>query len=389
MGRWTTNGFEAYSLGHYKEGLQQLFVDAFGTDFKLDDTLPQGVLIQRIAELFYNADMDSIEVMSQLNPNTSSGVWLDYIGNLRGIPRKEGSSQVASVQVLSNPASMPYTIPAGTIFLCGADGFATATNQVISSSPQTIVVTYTETGNSSASVGDTMTCDLTQINDLLITSLADGEPTETDADYKARLSVTYSVANNTMNWVEAKIAESPLVKTTGFGYNDSNATVNNRPPHTSEWMAVPRPGVDAGVFSAAVGEIIVNNKVPSSETTGNTTVVVRDLYGDQKTVKFTIPTEVPVEIDITIETPDTTGVLDTSRVLSEKQAAVDYVNALNIGKNVSMSRVLSNFVTDTGYNVTGYRIRAVGGSTWTSNADFIINDREYASLSLENINVGL
>ena len=389
MGRWTTNGFEAYSLGHYKEGLQQLFVDAFGTDFKLDDTLPQGVLIQRIAELFYNADMDSIEVMSQLNPNTSSGVWLDYIGNLRGIPRKEGSSQVASVQVLSNPSSMPYTIPAGTIFLCGTDGFATATNQVISSSPQTIVVTYTETGNSSASVGDTMTCDLTQINDLLITSLADGEPTETDADYKARLSVTYSVANNTMNWVEAKIAESPLVKTTGFGYNDSNATVNNRPPHTSEWMAVPRPGVDAGVFSAAVGEIIVNNKVPSSETTGNTTVVVRDLYGDQKTVKFTIPTEVPVEIDITIETPDTTGVLDTSRVLSEKQAAVDYVNALNIGKNVSMSRVLSNFVTDTGYNVTGYKIRAVGGSTWTSNADFIINDREYASLSLENINVGL
>ena len=389
MGRWTTNGFEAYSLGHYKEGLQQLFVDAFGTDFKLDDTLPQGVLIQRIAELFYNADMDSIEVMSQLNPNTSSGVWLDYIGNLRGIPRKEGSSQVASVQVLSNPSSMPYTIPAGTIFLCGTDGFATATNQVISSSPQTIVVTYTETGNSSASVGDTMTCDLTQINDLLITSLADGEPTETDADYKARLSVTYSVANNTMNWVEAKIAESPLVKTTGFGYNDSNATVNNRPPHTSEWMAVPRPGVDAGVFSAAVGEIIVNNKVPSSETTGNTTVVVRDLYGDQKTVKFTIPTEVPVEIDITIETPDTTGVLDTSRVLSEKQAAVDYVNALNIGKNVSMSRVLSNFVTDTGYNVPGYKIRAVGGSTWTSNADFIINDREYASLSLENINVGL
>lgn len=389
MGRWTTNGFNAYTLGFYKEQLQQLFVDAFGTDFKLDDTLPQGVLIQRIAELLYNADMDSVEVMSQLNPNTSSGVWLDYIGGLRGIPRKEGSSQVASVQVTSTPSSMPYTIPAGTMFFSGSDGFSTATNQIISSSPQTIVVTYTETGNSSVSVGDTMTCDLTQINDLLITSLADGEPTETDADYRARLSTTYSVANNTMNWVEAKIAESPLVKTTGFGYNDSNATVNYRPPHTSEWMAVPRPGVDEEVFKATVGEIIVNNKVPSSETYGNTTVTVRDLYGDQKQVNFTIPDEVPVEIEITIETPDTTGVLDTSRILSEKQAAVDYINSLNIGKNVSMSRVLSNFVTDTGYNVIGYRIKAVDGDTWTTNADFVIGDREYASLSLANISVGL
>ena len=81
--------------------------------------------------------------------------------------------------------------------------------------------------------------------------------------------------------------------------------------------------------------------------------------------------------------------MDTSRILSEKQAAVDYINALNIGKNVSMSRVLSNFVTDTGYNVIGYRIKAVDGDTWTTNADFVIGDREYASLSLANISVGL
>lgn len=389
MGRWTSNGFNAYSLAYYKEQLQKLFVAAFGTDFKLDDTLPQGVLIQRIAELLYNTDMDAVEVMSQLNPSTASGIWLDFIGGLRGAVRQQGSSQIATVQVLSQPASLPYTIPAGTIFNAGSDSFISKTAQVISASPQNIDLSYTESGNSSASVGDTLTCGIVQVTDLLIMSLADGEPSETDADYRDRLGITYSVANNTMDWVESKIAESPLVKTTGYGYNDTNATVNSRPPHTSEWMAVPVANADSSAFKNAVATIIVNNKVPSSETYGNTTVEVNDLFGTAKTVNFTIPDKADLEIQIKIVTPDDSGVLDTSKVPAEKDATMTYINGLSIGKNVSMSRVLANFVTDTGYNVVGYKIRKVGAESWTENADFVIGEREYASISLNNISVGL
>lgn len=389
MGRWTSNGFNAYSLAYYKEQLQKLFVAAFGTDFKLDDTLPQGVLIQRIAELLYNTDMDAVEVMSQLNPSTASGIWLDFIGGLRGAVRQQGSSQIATVQVLSQSASLPYTIPAGTIFNAGSDSFISKRAYVISSSPRNIDLSYTESGNSSASVGDTLTCGIVQVTDLLIMSLADGEPSETDADYRDRLGITYSVANNTMDWVESKIAESPLVKTTGYGYNDTNATVNSRPPHTSEWMAVPVANADSDTFKRAVATIIVDNKVPSSETYGNTSVEVNDLFGTAKTVKFTIPDKADLEIQIKIVTPDDSGVLDTSKVPAEKEATMTYINGLSIGKNVSMSRVLANFVTDTGYNVVGYKIRKVGATSWTENADFVIGEREYASISLSNISVGL
>lgn len=389
MGRWTSNGFNAYSLAYYKEQLQKLFVAAFGTDFKLDDTLPQGVLIQRIAELLYNTDMDAVEVMSQLNPSTASGIWLDFIGGLRGAVRQQGSPQIATVQVLSQSASLPYTIPAGTIFNTGADSFILKSAQVISASPQNIDLSYTEPGNSSASAGDTLTCGIVQVTDLLIMSLADGEPSETDADYRDRLGVTYSVANNTMEWVESKIAESPLVKTTGYGYNDTNATINSRPPHTSEWMAAPVANADSESFNRAVATIIVNNKVPSSETYGNTSVVVTDLFGTEKTVKFTVPSKADLEIQIKIVTPDDSGVLDTSRVQTEKEATASYINGLSIGKNVSMSRVLANFVTDPGYNVVGYKIRKIGARSWTENADFIIGEREYASISLNNISVGL
>lgn len=388
MGRWTTQGFQAYTLGYYKEQLQKLFVEAFGEQFLLDDTLPQGVLIQRLAELLYNTDMDGVDVMSMLNLNTTSGVWLDIIGGLRGIPRLNGSPQLATIQITSNPSQLPYTIPTNTAFESNGNVFLSGANQIIQNQSQTIVVTYSQEGNSTLNVGDLMTCPVTQITNIEVIGLADGQPNETDADYRARLNSTYNVANNTMQWVEMKIAESPLVRTTGFGYNDSNETVNSRPPHTSEWMAVPKEGVDSTMFAQAIGEIIVNNKVPSSQTYGNTTATVQDLYGSQKEVSFTIPTKIDVQISFAIETPTSTGILDLENVPAQKEKIASYINNLKIGEDISMSKVLSFVVGDPGYDVTSYSIKRVGSEDWVTNANFVLGDREYASCNIANISIG-
>ena len=61
MGKWTNAGFIANTLDYYKTEIQKVFVAAFGEDFLLDDSLPQGVLITRLAELFYNADLVGVE----------------------------------------------------------------------------------------------------------------------------------------------------------------------------------------------------------------------------------------------------------------------------------------------------------------------------------------
>ena len=105
MGTWTAQGFEAKTLSYYKSAIQQVFVEAFGNDFALDDTLPQGVLIQRLAELFYGMDMDGIEAFSRLNLNTMTGLFLDMIGNFRGIPRIFPNTR--RVQSRSNAALRP------------------------------------------------------------------------------------------------------------------------------------------------------------------------------------------------------------------------------------------------------------------------------------------
>lgn len=388
MGKWTPQGFQAYTLSYYKEQLQKLFVDAFGDRFQLDDTLPQGVLIQRLAELLYNADMDNVDVMSTLNLNTTTGIWLDLVGALRGIPRLSGSSQMATIRLTSNSSQLPYTIPTNTAFESNGNVFFSGQSQIIRNQQQTIVVTYSEDGNSDIVVGDTMTCPVTQVTNIEVIGLADGQPKETDADYRSRLNSTYSVANNTMRWVEMKIAESPLVRTTGFGYNDSNATVNSRPPHTSEWMAVPKEGVDSTMFANTVAEIIVNNKVPSSQTYGNTTTTVQDLYGYQKEVSFTIPTKADIQIAIAIETPTSTGVLDLTNVPDQKEKIAAYINNLKIGEDIAMSKILAFVVGDPGYDVMSCSIKKTGDASWVTNGNFVLGDREYASCNIANISIG-
>lgn len=388
MGRWTDSGFNAYTLGFYKEALQRLFVEAYGPTFKLDDDLPQGVIIQRIAELLYNTDMDAIDVQANLNINTASGIWLDLIGGLRGVPRLLGSPQLATISVTSLPGSGSYTIPSNTEFTSGSEVFVSTSSVIISTSPQTMTVSYSSNGNSSLSVGDTMSCDVVQITNIEVISFTNGQDTESDADYRQRLLTTYTIGNNTMQWVQSKIAESPLVKTTGFGYNDSSSTTDSRPPHTSEWMAVPKAGVDLTTFKQEVGTIIINNKTPSAETYGNTTVTVQDLYGSNKTVKFTIPDKIDLEVKIEIETPYDTGILDVGNVPTQCRDIAAYINSLKIGNDVVMSKVLAFVVGDSGYDVISYKIREVGDDDWVENANFVIGDREYASIDIENITIG-
>lgn len=361
MGIWVDQGFVANSLAKYKEDLQKLFIAAFGDDFLLDDTLPQGILIQRLAELFYNTDMDGVEGFTRMNPNTASGVFLDLIGNIRGMPRGLGTPQTATVKITGNASSfMPYTIPQGHAFtLVGGDGtFVAVAGKTISTATATLELEYTESGNSVAAIGGKMqTTGFAQIQDIEIISLADGEDRESDLEYRTRLRTTYPVANNTIAYVEQKLLELQLTKNVGHNYNDTAETVDTLPPYTTEWMAVPKAGVDMDLFKAKVATAILNNKVPGSPTAGNTSVDVADIFGTVKTVKFTIPTEVKMQIAVQVGTPEATGFIDLSAVPEITRTIVQYVNSLGIGDDVSYSRCLAPLTADQNFDVLSFKMR--------------------------------
>lgn len=380
MGHWSDQGFIANPLSYYKSEIQQIFVDAFGSDFDLNDNLPQGVLIQRLAELFYGIDMDGIEAFSRLNLNTMGGLFLDVVGNLRGITRRLGTPQTGVVSITCKAENfIPFSFPEGTVFTVveTGDTFVTTGLTTLSSNVASIEVAYSEDGNSSAIIGNTMTVEgYPQVQNIEIVSLFDGTDRESDISYRSRLQKEYPAAVGTMEYVTNKIRALASVKAVGFLYNDTDTTVDTIPAYCTEWIVAPKAEVRAdalGVMKADVASVIINSKVPGSPTYGNTSVVTQDVFGTQKTVNFTIAEEIPIEISVTVGTPEATGVFDLSGISEIKIAVGDYVNNLDIGKDVSYSRCIAPFAASEGFDVLSFKMRTVNGIIGVDTKTYIRN----------------
>lgn len=393
MGHWTEQGFVAQPLSYYKSVIQQVFIEAFGENFDLNDNLPQGVLIQRLAELFYGMDMDGVEAFARLNVNTMGGLFLDVVGNWRGIPRILGRPQTGYATITCNPSNfVPFTLPEGTVLTVTETGDQFIVSQAVTfvSNTANALIEYSENGNSSAIVGNTMSVEsYTQIQNIEIISLFDGTGNESDISYRTRIQKEYPAAANTIEFVMNLLRAMPEVRDVGCLYNDTAETVGNLAPYSTEWIVAPTVDVQPesiDAFKEAVAKIIIDNKVPGSPTDGNTTVSnIPDMYGTPKTVKFSMAEEVPVEIEVIVTTPETTGILDLGGVAAIKTAVMNYINTLGIGKDVSYSRCIAPFAADTGFDVVSYKVKAVGSDTWSENVNFFIDNRQYATITADNI----
>ena len=370
MGKWTDQGFVANPLSYYKSAIQQVFIEAFGSDFDLNDNLPQGVLIQRLAELFYGMDMDGVEAFARLNLNTMGGLFLDVVGSLRGINRLLGTPQ-AGVATFTCKAEgfNPFSLTEGTVLTVTETGdqFVVARLTTLETSVVNVEIEYSQSGNSSAIVGNTMTIEgYPQILNIEIISLFDGTEKESDLSYRSRLQREYPASVGTIEYVNNMIRNIPSVKAVGCLYNDTSSTVDIIPAYCTEWIVAPKPEMNVdglGLFEENVATAIVNNKVPGSPTFGNTTVVTHDIFGSQKSVNFTIAFEVPVEISVTVSTPEETGVFDLSDLDTIKTTIATYINNLDIGKDVSFSRCVAPFAASTGFDVISFKMREVSQLT--------------------------
>lgn len=390
MGTWTSQGFTAKSVEYYKTQLEQAFTTAFGNDFLLDPTTPQGVLIQELAELFYNADMDGIEVMNRMNLNTASGLFLDFIGSMRGVGRLIGTPATLTVTITSNPNTLPFTIPQGQTFALngGTEVFTVNNNVNITSASQSVPLYGTASGETSAQVDDLLSTNISNITNITVTAVSQGTDEESDIDYRNRLRQRYTAAQGTVEFVVNKLAELPSVKTVGVNYNDTGSTVDTIPAHATEFMAVPKDGFDLTAFKVAVAEVILNNKAPGAPTFGNTTEEVSDVFGVQKEVQFTIPEKKVLSIQVGVTTPEN-GVLNLTNKQAIITAIATYINSLPIGKDVSYSRCMAPLTADTGFDVSSFKIKASGDADWTENTNYTIGNRAYASITEASIQIGV
>lgn len=387
MGQWTNRGFVASSIEDYKAQIQSVFTKAFGSDFIVDDdTLPQGILIQELAEIMANADADSVEVLTQLNPNTMSGIWLDFVAFARGLSRKAGTPQTATVSVVSNPASLPFVIPVGQVFTCNETGeqFKSSESKTITTANSSIQIGYDGEGDSSVAIGNHFhTEGLPGIITMEIIGLSVGTERESDADFRARLMASAPVFNPTIEHITNEINLLPDIRGVGCAYNDTAETVEGMPPYTTEFLVAPTANIDKTTdqytyWKEAVGKAILWNKVPGSPTYGTTTVNIEDPFGTLKDVSFSVPDEVRIGITINASVNEQVGVADIEKLAEIKEKIADYVNKLPVGTDVAYSRIMQIFMDGSSMDVTSLVFENIATGTEYTNQNYIIETRQYA-----------
>ena len=387
MGTWVNEGFIAQDITTYKTQIQQIFKDAFGEDFIVDDdTLPQGILIQELAELMANADADAIQVLTQLNVNTMSGIWLDLVAMARGLSRNPGSPQRATVAVTSNPAVLPITIPEDQVFTCNETGeqFVLKEAKTISSANDTMQIVFDGEGNSTAVVGNHFYTDgIPAIITMEIIGLSNGTERESDSDFRNRLKATVPVFNPTIEHITNEIKLLQDIRGVGCAYNDTSSTVDGIPAYCTEFLVAPTANVDKTTeqytyWKEAVGRVILWNKVPGSPTYGNVTVNIADPFGTTKNVSFSVPEEVSVGVTIEAEVNEEVSAADLENLETAKTKIAEYINNLPVGTDISYSRIIQIFMENCTMDVLSVTFKNMSSGTEYENQNYVITIRQYA-----------
>lgn len=392
MSEFTASGVVTKTLDEWYAAVVAFKRAVWGENYVTDPTTKQGADMLQLAELLYNAEMNNVSAFAQLNLNTATGICLDYIGLVRGIPRNGGYPQQILVDLTSQTTG--YTLTPDVIFRT-QDGYNyyVASSVVIENLEQQVTMVYVSDGNPDINPGDPLTTiqPYTNVVSAVVAQggVTLGADTESDASYRKRIQDSDVGFIGTLELMASEMAKVPGVAKLRILYNDESTTdPNGIPAYNTEFLVVPQDGVVDATFNSAVAQKILEVKVPGAPLYGSTTVQIPDYYGETKNVKFTRPTKVGIQFYAKIAINPVTGVVDTSNVDVEKQAIIDYVQNLDVGTSVSWSRLLGIVASDAGFVVSEWGLRKGTSGDWV-NTDITCGVREFLWIENSDIDISV
>lgn len=137
-----------------------------------------------------------------------------------------------------------------------------------------------------------------------------------------------------------------------------------------------------GGDTAAIAEAIAAKKGPGAGTYGTTEALVRDKFGVPNVIKFFRPVETPVYATVTIR--PFPGYLSTTGESIRKNVA-EHINGLNIGDDVSLSRLYSpaNAANAASYDIESITLGTSQGAQSAANVAVAFN--AVASCSVDRV----
>lgn len=379
----TAQGISAPDYQTILDTVTGYFKQIYGTDAYLEPDSKDGQMVALMALAIHDANTTAINVYNSFSPSTALSDALTRNVKINGIARK-GETRSTVDLVLTGTAGTTVT-----------NGSAKDTNGVIWNFPTSVsigvggTVTVTATCASSGAVA-ALAGTVTGINTptrgwLTVTNplaATVGAAAETDAELRVRQGQSVALPSLTpFDAVDGALANISGVTRHKLYENDTGTVdANGLPAHSISAI------VDGG-DATTIAQTIRGKKGQGVATYGTTTLVVNDAWGNPHPTSFSRPTNIPIYVALTIRV--FAGY--TSQVGDQiKTAVADYINSLEIGDDVLLSRVYSpaNLGVVSGgnsryYDINSLQIGKSAGSVAAANID--IGYDQAASCTAANI----
>lgn len=388
MAELNENGFIVRTFAQIKTALQDAYKAAFGNDIQLDEESPQGVIINKEAEMLENLEKIGLDLFTNFDVNTAGGVFLDNIAVIKGTERNDGTKAVADVTLTSS--TQPYVIPAGTQFRYLNDPTIIFINQTsITVTSLTFVAQLIAQNNGKTNIEPNQKFQAVQfiaeLDDINVDSIVDGTDVESDAELRSRLKRTNGQnASNDINSMFTAVSGLDNVQKVNILENDTDVTdLNGIPSHSVEVLVL-------GDTDENVANAIFSKKASGTGTYGTTPVIVQDIMGNDHTINFTRPDPIDVFVHVTVQPKEYQDSVDSTFFDEMKAEIATYIFDLRVGENVSYTTIYGIFAKYNAFDIVELELAGESGSESDSESfpdsdefisgNLIIDIREYARM---------
>jgi uncharacterized phage protein gp47/JayE len=366
--------------------LQASFRLIYGDDAYLEPDSQDGQLLAIIAKAITDCNQAAVAVYNSFSPQTAVGVGLSNAVKLNHIQRLVPTKSQVNVTLVGQT---------GTTILNGVVGDSAGTRWMLPSTV-TIPVGGSLIVTAEAESAGAITAPIGTVIKILTpaagwqsatnaSAATPGQPLESDAELRARQEITPAANSKTVTYsLAANLKALPGVVYGVVYENDTGSTDGNGVPAHSIACVVK------GGVAADIAQTIYDRKGQGVGTHGTTTVAITDVSGASRNINFFIPTEKPIKVGISLHADSgyTTAVADEI-----KQAVVNFINALDIGEDVIVTRLFTPALLLGSPDSETYRVTTVtaalapGGTLGTT--DITISFAEKATAVLSDVTITL
>ncbi|MCM3413513.1 baseplate J/gp47 family protein [Metabacillus litoralis] len=296
-------GYKRKTYEEYLSELQQRAKELYGADVNLDDSSFLGKQLSLQAySLAEMAELAEYIYMGE-SIDDAEGVQLDRLAKRIGVPRFLATKASGEVTFTVDPNT---TVESGVIVgrSNGVQYEVMETKTDSGSGAVTVTVECVDFGSlGNAAIGSVNEIVTIQTGLISVTNNAEitgGRNREEDNEFRDRYFESLSLAGGSgTDAIRANLLNTPDIRAAIVIENNSDVVDGDgRPPHSFECIVL-------GGEPGQIGQAILEKKPAGIEPYGSQTIIVKDLSGRDKTIRFNYATVVDIYANITLKTNST------------------------------------------------------------------------------------